>query len=521
MNNRINPFEQIDSAKSPGLTSLLWDNFKTTAYFGSLVPGIIPIACCAIASEGATPESISVGHKISIALFGLPIGLASTLPFAIGAAVTRQYKTNSLIKAGIDFLMSCVNELDQRYIINQILDNTIFQLGHVQSYESFNLLDTLEKYKDSSIDFAWNALLNYLNERARFNKEAHVHNGKRTFNSILNVAENVKEKLEFRLAVLAGDTNLLDRYSNEDFLRVDWHGRNAFHWCAVNNAFDLMPYLFSKLSHDQLMRAFIRPINLPRNPDHGKTMIHLAIERNCMQVLASVINYCQEHGERTPLYVALGAAARYGKLDVIKKLIADDPNILNMEIDNYRTPLMEAAAHGHLLIVQYLIEQGCDLDRAVNHPGSIDHNKSAVEFAEERGHKEIVKMLLAVGASDALINQLRRELTQLIPIIRNFQWTQEGWGIFTNHTPRNIDTMRSIIRDTRNIEHIDTMDRETLLRLARDLKNSVRNAGYGRSDNTLNLYTLVSKLGHTTQEDFNKLAMFSPAVEQQRAFSVI
>ena len=64
----------------------------------------------------------------------------------------------------------------------------------------------------------------------------------------------------------------------------------------------------------------------------------------------------------------------------------------NTEIDG-RTPLMKACKNGNLLIVQYLIGHGVDVNSLSSH-----QDATALLLACASGHKDIVKLLLHSGA---------------------------------------------------------------------------------------------------------------------------
>ena len=374
----------------------------------------------------------------------------------------------------------------------------------------------MENYSDTQT--AWDALLYYLNDKTCCNTTAYVNNGKRTFNTILNVAQTISEQMKLRRTILAGNKNALDQYSIEDLFKPDWQGKSAFHWHAVSKVDGLTAYIYSRLSDEQLQLAFTMPINLRGSQDHGKTTIHLAVEHNDSQVLEYIMDNCLVNDWYELIHLALRTAAKYGKLDAVKMILSKDPDVLGLKTGIHYTPLMEAAAHGQQHIVQFLLDQHCDANVAVNQPGVSDHNATALDFADNNGHKEIAKILLEHGAADTVVNQLRQELKRLIPIIRHYRWAFEGWGIFSSHTPHNIEIMRTILTDAGiSVDNVDMADRDSILDVAKKLRKAVMNTDSNRSAYTIYLYTLVSKLGHTTKDDFDKLTLFTPLFPEQPA----
>jgi len=85
-------------------------------------------------------------------------------------------------------------------------------------------------------------------------------------------------------------------------------------------------------------------------------------------------------------------AAKQGDLAKIQALVGKNPDLVNAKDHNQRTPLYIAAGAGHLKIVEYLIEEGADVN-AWN-----DAHQNPLLSAAYYGHSEIVSLLLEKGA---------------------------------------------------------------------------------------------------------------------------
>lgn len=77
-----------------------------------------------------------------------------------------------------------------------------------------------------------------------------------------------------------------------------------------------------------------------------------------------------------PLHVA----ASFGDLAGVRSALTHDPGGINSVLA-HRTPLQHAAAHGHLAVVRYLLEQGAETD------------ESTVTLAKESGNPDVVAMI--------------------------------------------------------------------------------------------------------------------------------
>ena len=83
---------------------------------------------------------------------------------------------------------------------------------------------------------------------------------------------------------------------------------------------------------------------------------------------------------------------RRGDLRVVRRLIDAGANA-NLAVEGDGSPLIQAAAGGHLAIATLLLDQGADVNQIV--PG----DENALMCASEQGHLEVVRMLVQRGAN--------------------------------------------------------------------------------------------------------------------------
>ena len=86
-------------------------------------------------------------------------------------------------------------------------------------------------------------------------------------------------------------------------------------------------------------------------------------------------------------------AAANGDLDVVKKIVEQDPRLVNQD-DKYEwRPIFHAGLRRHYDVVKYLIDWGADLAA---------HDGYAIHYAAEvPDNKEVVSLLIAYGGLDA------------------------------------------------------------------------------------------------------------------------
>ena len=100
----------------------------------------------------------------------------------------------------------------------------------------------------------------------------------------------------------------------------------------------------------------------------------------------------------------LKAAAYDGYLDIVRCLVESGADV-NACNHGDESSLMVACSFGHLSVVTYLINKGAFMDLQCNDLNNQNNGKTALHFAVQIGHLEIVSQLLAHGASQLPNNQ--------------------------------------------------------------------------------------------------------------------
>ncbi|MBA3537011.1 MAG: ankyrin repeat domain-containing protein [Tatlockia sp.] len=194
-----------------------------------------------------------------------------------------------------------------------------------------------------------------------------------------------KGRLNIVKALIEDDLALLDD--------VDLDGQTPLLWAAYMGHLDVLNYLISKGARLNLAT------NNPSDKGHGKTPLYWATERGHSLIVDSLMKAGAATTALGPMkYQPIHIAAQIGRLDVVKALIENDPELLEQEDAKGNTPLLlavlkgNAVLQGNLEVVDYLISKGAKIDVV-----AID-NKTALYWATECGHYRIVKSLLKAGA---------------------------------------------------------------------------------------------------------------------------
>ena len=81
-------------------------------------------------------------------------------------------------------------------------------------------------------------------------------------------------------------------------------------------------------------------------------------------------------------------AAQFGRIDELRALLDDTPELIDRANDRSMTALMAAAHGGHTAVVTMLLERGADVTRRD------DRGVSALEFAIREDRQEVVLAIL-------------------------------------------------------------------------------------------------------------------------------
>ena len=91
-------------------------------------------------------------------------------------------------------------------------------------------------------------------------------------------------------------------------------------------------------------------------------------------------------------------AVQKNKLKIIRCLIGNGAHKDAVDSDA-QTPLIMASLYKNVAIVEYLLEQGCDVDRATDGSGM-----TSLHYAAKRSNFEVAKLLFRFGATLDLRN---------------------------------------------------------------------------------------------------------------------
>lgn len=104
----------------------------------------------------------------------------------------------------------------------------------------------------------------------------------------------------------------------------------------------------------------------------------------CMLIMMSIVNLASGQN--------IFNAIANGNLESVRKILENDPALLESKQENEMTPLMFAASQGKIDIVRYLIENGADINYIKS------DGPSSLLFAAMFRHEDVVRLLVENGA---------------------------------------------------------------------------------------------------------------------------
>ncbi|XP_067676346.1 serine/threonine-protein phosphatase 6 regulatory ankyrin repeat subunit A-like [Haliotis asinina] len=222
--------------------------------------------------------------------------------------------------------------------------------------------------------------------------------------------------------MVAGETGqrdvvkLLVKYGANLSLR-DAHGDNILYYACLGGHVEVVKYVVSQ---------HVQDINRRRH--NGRTLAMVAGERGHRNVVELLVKYganlsLRDAHSNNILHLVCGR----GHVGVVKYVISQDTVDINSRGNNKKTPIMVAGRSGHTEVIRLLVKNGADLSLRDAHGDNILYHacfgghvevvkyvvsknrvdinsrgkdkKTPVMVAGERGHKDVVELLVKYGAN--------------------------------------------------------------------------------------------------------------------------
>uniref|UniRef100_A0A8D2DGS3 Serine/threonine-protein kinase TNNI3K n=1 Tax=Sciurus vulgaris TaxID=55149 RepID=A0A8D2DGS3_SCIVU len=213
------------------------------------------------------------------------------------------------------------------------------------------------------------------------------------FGADVNISGEVGDR-PLHLASAKGFFNiaklLMEDGSKADVNAQDNEDHVPLHFCSRFGHHDIVKYL---LQHDLEIQPHV--VNI-----YGDTPLHLACYNGKFEVVKEIIQITGTESltkENIFSETAFHSACTYGKsIDLVKFLL--DQNVVNINHQGRdgHTGLHSACYHGHIRLVQFLLDNGADMNLVACDPSRSSGEKdeqTCLMWAYEKGHDAIVTLL--------------------------------------------------------------------------------------------------------------------------------
>jgi len=212
----------------------------------------------------------------------------------------------------------------------------------------------------------------------------------------------------------------------------DARGNQPIHWAVMTRQPGVIDELLARGADIHARRPDgARPIQLTNGDYHYRGWRD--VPKEWPVTPAQVLAHLRAHGAN----VDIGTACYLGELELVRKLLDEEPTLANRVADYVTyyagsgSPLKNAAAAGHLEIVQLLLERGADPNLPEEGIAPRGH---ALYSAAANGHHEIARLLLEHGADpnsavessgDALSRAISNSDQRMIDLLCSYGAAQE------------------------------------------------------------------------------------------------
>ncbi|MBO7454734.1 MAG: ankyrin repeat domain-containing protein [Alphaproteobacteria bacterium] len=160
----------------------------------------------------------------------------------------------------------------------------------------------------------------------------------------------------------------------------------------------------------KIISTELKILDSTANPDipdkNGKTALILAVEKGNLEIIKKLASYSKElnHEDKTGWTALLLAVANENE-EVVEILLKNKAGI-DIQNNQGQSPLMLAVSKGNVNLVNLLIEKGADVNARDN------DDKTALMFAASSGKEDIVRSLLEKKKKKSVIKKMASKITR-------------------------------------------------------------------------------------------------------------